>query len=141
MDYYLSDEGQCHLPDIHRLANEDTTESDDKLMHYAMEAIRLNGTFGSYRESHTTTTIDDDGRQVPIKPGDKVFVSFVSITLHIYPITIKIPVNRTNRLALPETRGFSLILTKSALIAHSNHTSTMVTGPILVWEEMPAGLH
>jgi linoleate 10R-lipoxygenase len=78
MDYYLSDEGKVHLPDIHRLAIENTEESDDKLLHYAMEGIRLNGTFGSYRESHTTTTIDDDGRQVHIKPGDKVFISFVS---------------------------------------------------------------
>lgn len=43
-----------------------------------MEGIRLNGTFGSYRESATHLTVDDDGRQVNIKPGDKVFVSFVS---------------------------------------------------------------
>lgn len=43
-----------------------------------MEGIRLNGTFGSYRESTTSTTIDDNGRQVNVNPGDKVFVSFVS---------------------------------------------------------------
>jgi linoleate 10R-lipoxygenase len=47
-------------------------------MHYAMEGIRLNGTFGSYRESHADTTLIDGGRQVSIKKGDKVFVSFVS---------------------------------------------------------------
>ncbi|KAJ9263257.1 hypothetical protein DTO212C5_7683 [Paecilomyces variotii] len=77
LDYYLSDEGKIHLPDINRLAKENTPESDEKLLHYCMEGIRLNGTFGSYRESTTHLTVDDDGRQVNIKPGDKVFVSFV----------------------------------------------------------------
>lgn len=47
-----------------------------------MEGIRLNGTFGSYRESQTNVTINDGGRQVNIKPGDKVFVSFVSATFN-----------------------------------------------------------
>ncbi|KMU91811.1 linoleate diol synthase (Linoleate (8R)-dioxygenase) [Coccidioides immitis H538.4] len=78
IDYYLSEEGRIHLPDIQRLAHQDTPESDDKLLHYCMEAIRLNGTFGSYREATTAMEIDDDGRHVSIKPGDKVFVSFVS---------------------------------------------------------------
>lgn len=43
-----------------------------------MEGIRLNGTFGSYRRSTVSTTVDDGGRKVDIKPDDKVFVSFVS---------------------------------------------------------------
>lgn len=44
-----------------------------------MEGIRLNGTFGSYRRSEVSTTLTDaGGRTVPIVPGDKVFVSFVS---------------------------------------------------------------
>lgn len=55
----------------------DTPESDDALLHYCMEGIRLNGTFGSYRECVTQTTIDDGGRLVHVKPGDRVFVSFV----------------------------------------------------------------
>lgn len=77
MDYYLSDEGKAHLPEINRLAKIDSAEADDKLLHYAMEGIRLNGTFGSYRESKISTTVDDGGRPVRVKPGDKVFVSFV----------------------------------------------------------------
>jgi len=55
----------------------DTPEADDKILHYVMEGIRLNGTFGSYREAATSCTIDDGGRPVSVKPGDKVFVSFV----------------------------------------------------------------
>jgi linoleate 10R-lipoxygenase len=42
-----------------------------------MEGIRLNGTFGSYREAASAATIDDGGCQVSVKAGDKVFVSFV----------------------------------------------------------------
>jgi linoleate 10R-lipoxygenase len=76
----MSTEGKVHLSEINRLAKENTPESDDKLLHYAMEGIRLNGTFGSYRESQVSTTIDDNGSQVYVKPGDKVFVSFVSIS-------------------------------------------------------------
>ena len=78
LDYYLSEEGKAYLPDIRRLALEDTVDADEKLLHYCMEGIRLNGTFGSYRESTISTTIDDGGRAVNVKPGDKVFCSFVS---------------------------------------------------------------
>ncbi len=81
LDYYLSDEGKMHLPEIHRLSNIDSADSDDKILHYAMEGIRLNGTFGSYRQAATSLIVDDNGRQVPVKAGDKVFCSFVS---HVY---------------------------------------------------------
>ncbi|KAL2004333.1 hypothetical protein VTN02DRAFT_3127 [Thermoascus thermophilus] len=87
LDFYLSDEGKVHLPEINRLAKEDTPESDEKLLHYVMEGIRLNGTFGSYRVSQVNLTVDDDGREVTIKEGDNVFVSFVSAARdpRIYP--------------------------------------------------------
>ena len=67
-----------HLPMINKLAKTEGPEADDKLLHYAMEGIRLNGTFGSSRQSTVSTTIDDNGRPVNVKPGDKVFTSFVS---------------------------------------------------------------
>jgi linoleate 10R-lipoxygenase len=76
MDYYLG-VGSKHLPEINRLAKIDNAETDEKLLHYAMEGIRLNGTFGSYRRSTINTTVTDGDVQVPIKPGDNVFVSFV----------------------------------------------------------------
>ncbi|KAL9134531.1 MAG: hypothetical protein Q9175_004283 [Cornicularia normoerica] len=78
LDYYLSDEGKKHLPEINRWAKIEGAEADDKLLHYAMEGIRLNGTFGSYRQSTVSTIVDDGGRPVNVKPGDKVFCSFVS---------------------------------------------------------------
>lgn len=77
LDFYLG-EGQEHLPEIQRLARLDTEEADTKLLHYAMEGIRLAGTFGSYRRSTVTTTIQDGEHSIPVKPGDNLFCSFVS---------------------------------------------------------------
>lgn len=77
LDYYLSPEGAPHLPAINKYAKLNTAEADDKILHYAMEGIRLNGTSGSYREAKVNDTINDGGRQVRVKPGDKVFCSFV----------------------------------------------------------------
>lgn len=43
-----------------------------------MEGIRMAGTFGLYRKASVADTItEDDGRKVPVHPGDRVFVSFV----------------------------------------------------------------
>ncbi|KAG8526808.1 uncharacterized protein KY384_008237 [Bacidia gigantensis] len=78
IDYYLSDKGKQHLPDINKTAKTPGPEADKKLLHYAMEGIRLNGTFGAYRLATEDTTLDDNGRQVKVKKGDKVFCSFVS---------------------------------------------------------------
>lgn len=95
LDYYLS-EGKRHLPEINRLAKADTPEADEKILHYAMEGIRLNGTFGSYREATKSTTVDDGGRQVPIKAGDKVFTSFVDANreAQFFPNPNEVDVNR-----------------------------------------------
>ena len=41
-----------------------------------MEGIRLNGTFGTHRLSTVTTTIDDGGRHITVRPGDKVSTNF-----------------------------------------------------------------
>lgn len=82
IDFYLdpttSHGGSAHLPEIQRLASgPDTPESDDELLHYVNEAIRLNGTFGSYRRSEVNHTFHENGRDVPVTSGDKVFCSFV----------------------------------------------------------------
>lgn len=45
MDYYLSEDGKVHLPDIRKLAMENTPEADDKLLHYVMEGIRMSSNF------------------------------------------------------------------------------------------------
>ena len=78
IDFYLDSKNKEHLLEIHRLSKINDEASDDALLHYCMEGIRLNGTFGSYRRSTVSTTIQDGDRSIPIHPGDKVFVSFVA---------------------------------------------------------------
>ncbi|OTA95381.1 hypothetical protein M434DRAFT_20259 [Hypoxylon sp. CO27-5] len=43
LDYFLGT-GNEHLPEMYRLAREDTAEADETLMHYMLEGIRLRGT-------------------------------------------------------------------------------------------------
>ena len=80
VDFYLSEEGKPYMEELNRVACLPSTEETDSLMlGYAFEGIRLAGTFGSYREvAEEDVIIEDDGREVPVKPGDRVFVSFVS---------------------------------------------------------------
>lgn len=71
-----------HIPEMHRIASSPASaETDALLLGYCMEGIRLAGTFGSYRQAVSEDVIhEDDGRDVHVKSGDKVFVSFVSST-------------------------------------------------------------
>lgn len=96
LDFYLSPGGRKHLPEINRLAKLNTPEADDAILHYCMEGIRLNGTFGSYREATSATAIDDGGHQVVVKAGDKVFVSFVGAAKDpvIFPNPEEVKVDR-----------------------------------------------
>ena len=86
IDFYLGP-GKEHLPEINRLAKLNTREADDVLLHYVMEGIRINGTFGAYRKCHEQISISDGGKTTTFKPGDNVFVSFVQIAKDpsIYP--------------------------------------------------------
>ncbi|KAL3493260.1 hypothetical protein BJX62DRAFT_223926 [Aspergillus germanicus] len=96
IDYYLSENGRQHLPDINRVAKEDTPASDEILLRYCMEAIRLNGVFGSYRQSQTNLSLNDKLGDVQIKPGDKVFVSFVDANKdpNVFPDPYKVDLTR-----------------------------------------------
>lgn len=66
------------MPEINRLAKLNTPESDEALTRYVLEAIRLNGTYGAYREAQRDLTIKDGGNEVHVNKGSKVFVSFIS---------------------------------------------------------------
>jgi cytochrome P450 len=80
VDWYLSSEGQQHIPELQRVALADPSEETDALLlGYAMEGIRLAGTFGLYRRAAVADTIkEDDGRELHIQAGDCVFVSSAS---------------------------------------------------------------
>lgn len=79
VDYYLG-EGSGLLGELNRVACLPSSEETDALLlGYALEGVRLAGTFGSHREVVGGDKIfEDDGRVVEVSAGDRVFVSFVS---------------------------------------------------------------
>ncbi|KAM5345930.1 hypothetical protein ACJ41O_011791 [Fusarium nematophilum] len=80
LDWYLSPAGEKYRPELHRIAALETgDETDALLLGYAMEGIRMAGTFGLYREAAEADVItEDNGDEIPVQPGTRVFVSFVS---------------------------------------------------------------
>lgn len=83
LDFYLTEEaGKPFWPDVVKAARSNGEAADEKILRYCMEAIRIHGTFGSYRSASTPCVIDDEGFSGPnkeLKAGDKVFVSFVRL--------------------------------------------------------------
>ncbi|CAM1508862.1 Fc.00g026010.m01.CDS01 [Cosmosporella sp. VM-42] len=79
IDWYLSPAGEKYRAELHRIATQESSEETDALLlGYAMEGIRMAGTFGLYREAAAADVItEDDGRKINVNPGDRVFVSFV----------------------------------------------------------------
>lgn len=81
MDYYLG-EGYSHMPELHRLAVEDTPAADAQLMKYFLEGARLNGESGVFRSVQKDITIADPHGlpSLPTKhhlrPGDKLMLNF-----------------------------------------------------------------
>ncbi|KAL9089342.1 MAG: hypothetical protein Q9159_002558 [Coniocarpon cinnabarinum] len=102
LDFYLSGDGRKHWPAMVELATTRSFESEDviedKLRRYAMEAIRLLGTFGSYRAASSDTTLNDEGfsGMRNVKKGDKVFVSFVKANRdpEIFPEPLEVRLDR-----------------------------------------------
>lgn len=98
LDFYLAEGGQKYWPDIVRLAKQNDDTADEKIFRYAMEAIRLHGTFGLYRSAAATTTLDDSGfsGQKEVKPGDKIFVSFVKANRDptVFPDPLEVKLDR-----------------------------------------------
>lgn len=77
LEFYLLGAGTKHWPDIQRLAllPEDDEHAFTTLMHYAMEASRLNGETAVLRSvANPTTLTQSDGRTLALKKGDAVFV-------------------------------------------------------------------
>ncbi|ROV90358.1 hypothetical protein VMCG_09739 [Cytospora schulzeri] len=78
VDFYLSPAGKEHLPEIQHHARQDAShQTNSLLLGYAMEAIRLAGYLGTYREAVVSDIIkQDNGKSVPVREGDRVFASF-----------------------------------------------------------------
>ncbi|KAK8107197.1 linoleate diol synthase [Apiospora kogelbergensis] len=103
LDYYLGD-GIEHLPKIQELAQKDTPESDELLVRYALEGVRLNGSNAVLRYVHEDTTIQEGlggvgVRQPPptrLQAGSTVLVSFNELALDPsrYPDPHKVRLDR-----------------------------------------------
>ena len=85
LDWFMSPEGQKHWPKVVAYAKADTPEADDALVHYFMEASRLAGETGLFREVQKPTTVVDRlpkelGGDITynLKKGDKILVNLKS---------------------------------------------------------------
>ncbi|KAJ5174494.1 uncharacterized protein N7482_000371 [Penicillium canariense] len=123
IEYYTSPEGKRHLAEINSLAKQDSKESDEKLYRYCLEAIRINGTFGAYREALNAITVEEDGKKIDIQPGNKIFASFVQANHDpsVFPEPNEVNLDRPldsyiNHGQGPST-GFGQEITKIALVA------------------------
>ncbi|KAJ9312670.1 heme peroxidase [Paecilomyces variotii] len=96
LDYYLSDEGSVHLAEINRLAKEDTPEADDLLMRYFMEGARLRCSVGLPREVAKPSVIEDEGKKLNLKPGQKVICNLVAASMDpsVFPEPEKVRLDR-----------------------------------------------
>ncbi|KAM3478595.1 hypothetical protein MY5147_002107 [Beauveria neobassiana] len=82
VDWYLSEEGKPHRAEIERIAAQESTDASDALLlGYAMEGVRMAGTFTLYRNVAAPDTLNDDaGRPFSVQHGEKVFVSVTPAT-------------------------------------------------------------
>ncbi|KAH1985901.1 hypothetical protein KXW18_005591 [Aspergillus fumigatus] len=89
LDYYLSEEGSVHLPEINRLAKEDTTEADDLLLRYFMEGARIRSSVALPRVVAQPTVVEDNGQKITLKQGQHIICNLVSASMD--PVTFPEP--------------------------------------------------
>lgn len=74
MDYFMTGPGNKHWPAVQALAKDDSDEAFDKLMHYFMEASRLNGETGVFRYLSRDMTDDEAIIDITKPTGEKKYV-------------------------------------------------------------------
>ncbi|CAG8878159.1 unnamed protein product [Penicillium nalgiovense] len=123
IEFYTAPENKAHLAEINRFAKTDSAESDEKLYRYCLEAIRLNGTFGAFREAKETVTVEEDGKTYTIQPGQQVFASFdqANHDPSVFPgpneVNLDRPLGSYINHGQGPTTGFGEQVTKIALVA------------------------
>jgi hypothetical protein len=95
IDYYLGD-GAEHLPELYRLARENTPAADEKLMHYMLEGCRLRGTPAVYRDVEADGVVLEDYATAKPNPKDHASPNAVPIA-DPAAAKIQIPVGRGRR--------------------------------------------
>ncbi|PWY87652.1 heme peroxidase [Aspergillus heteromorphus CBS 117.55] len=81
LDYYLSEEGSAHLPDINRLAKANTPEADSLLLRYFMEGARLRASVALPRVVAKPTVVDDGDKKLTFKPGQILVCDLVTASM------------------------------------------------------------
>ncbi|KAF5864651.1 hypothetical protein ETB97_006928 [Aspergillus alliaceus] len=81
LDYYLSEEGSVHLPEIKRLAKVDTPEADELLLRYFMEGARLRSSVALPRMVAKPTVVEDNGKRLNLKTGQHILCNLVSASM------------------------------------------------------------
>ncbi|OAL49850.1 heme peroxidase [Pyrenochaeta sp. DS3sAY3a] len=75
LEFYLLGAGKPHWPAIQALAQDDSEQAFEKLMHYTMEGGRLNGETAVLRAVAKETSITEAGVTTSLHPGSTVFVN------------------------------------------------------------------
>lgn len=78
IEFFLLGAGKEHWPDVQKLAQQDSDEAWEKLMHYTMEASRLNGETAVLREVTTPTTLspsEENSPPISLLDKEKIFVN------------------------------------------------------------------
>ncbi len=81
IEFFLLGDGKQHWADVQRLALDDSEENFETLMHYMLEAGRLNGETGVLRRVATDTTLSSSehnsrsSKKLNLKAGETLFVN------------------------------------------------------------------
>ncbi|KAL2003634.1 hypothetical protein VTN02DRAFT_3018 [Thermoascus thermophilus] len=81
LDYYLSEEGSVHLPEIKKLAQENTPEADELLMRYFMEGARMRSTIALPREVAKPAVVEDNGKKLNLKAGQRIVCNLAAASM------------------------------------------------------------
>ncbi|KAJ5792985.1 uncharacterized protein N7503_008963 [Penicillium pulvis] len=119
---YYTGAGKQHWAEISRLSKEESAASDEQIYRYCLEAIRINGTFGAYREAQNAVTVEENGKSIDIQPGNKIFASFVEANhdASVFPEPSEVKLDRPMDSYITSIQGastgFGQEITKIALV-------------------------
>ncbi|KAJ5916387.1 hypothetical protein N7504_000402 [Penicillium tannophilum] len=119
---YYTGAGKQHWAEISRLSKEESAASDEQIYRYCLEAIRINGTFGAYREAQNAVTVEENGKSIDIQPGNKIFASFVEANhdSSVFPepneVKLDRPIDSYITSIQGASTGFGQEITKIALV-------------------------
>lgn len=84
IDFFLLEANKTHWAEIQKLATQNTPEADQALIKYVLEGARLSNSLGIFRDVNPADgqplSISQGGQNIPVKKGDKLFVSFVCLS-------------------------------------------------------------